>query len=198
MRTISNLSTVLPTSRWRMTWTTSRPCVDVAMTSRPRGNHEHRIIWKAGCLETCTSGLGLGSGCNSPAYTTAESAGGLGNDRGPLFGARPASVCGCGRAVSRRVPIRAGIIGGDLPQRRDRPWAKPVAVGASALSPGGKRSDDGKTSRLAWPAVGGPACRAELVAGRGDFVPAKTLGASDTVLARGRTRRWTTTSASGR
>ena len=29
-----------------------------------------RIIWKAGCLETCTSGLGLGSGCNSPAYTT--------------------------------------------------------------------------------------------------------------------------------
>jgi len=31
---------------------------------------ECRIIWKAGCLETCTSGLGLGSGCNSPAYTT--------------------------------------------------------------------------------------------------------------------------------
>ena len=29
-----------------------------------------RIIWKAGCLETCTSGLGLGPGCNSPAYTT--------------------------------------------------------------------------------------------------------------------------------
>ena len=29
-----------------------------------------RIIWKAGCLETCTSGLGLGSGCESPAYTT--------------------------------------------------------------------------------------------------------------------------------
>lgn len=29
-----------------------------------------RIIWKAGCLETCTSGLGLGPRCDSPAYTT--------------------------------------------------------------------------------------------------------------------------------
>ena len=29
-----------------------------------------RKIWKAGCLETCTSGLGLGAGCNSPLYTT--------------------------------------------------------------------------------------------------------------------------------
>jgi DNA modification methylase len=29
-----------------------------------------RNIWKAGCLETCTSGLGLGSGCNPPTYTT--------------------------------------------------------------------------------------------------------------------------------
>ena len=37
---------------------------------RLRGNDEYRIIWKAGCLETCTSGLGLGPGCNSTAYTT--------------------------------------------------------------------------------------------------------------------------------
>jgi hypothetical protein len=29
-----------------------------------------RNIWKAGCLETCMSGLGLGRGCNSPAHTT--------------------------------------------------------------------------------------------------------------------------------
>jgi len=29
-----------------------------------------RLIWKAGCLETCTSGLGLGPGGSSPAYTT--------------------------------------------------------------------------------------------------------------------------------
>ena len=29
-----------------------------------------RNVWKAGCRETCTSGLGLGPGCNSPAYTT--------------------------------------------------------------------------------------------------------------------------------
>ena len=29
-----------------------------------------RIIWKAGCLETCTSGLGLGPRCDSAAYTT--------------------------------------------------------------------------------------------------------------------------------
>ena len=34
------------------------------------GSQERRIIWKAGCLETCTSGLGLGPGCNSTAYTT--------------------------------------------------------------------------------------------------------------------------------
>ena len=34
-----------------------------------------RIIWKAGCRETCTSGLGLGSGCNSLAYTTSRSRG---------------------------------------------------------------------------------------------------------------------------
>src|SRR5215469_16345965 len=29
-----------------------------------------RKIWKAGCLETYMSGLGLGAGCNSPLYTT--------------------------------------------------------------------------------------------------------------------------------
>ena len=29
-----------------------------------------RIVWKAGCLETCKSGLGLGSGGSSRAYTT--------------------------------------------------------------------------------------------------------------------------------
>ena len=29
-----------------------------------------RIIWKAERLETCMFGLGLGSGCNSPVYTT--------------------------------------------------------------------------------------------------------------------------------
>ena len=34
------------------------------------GSHERRIVWKAGCLETCTSGLGLGPGWNSTAYTT--------------------------------------------------------------------------------------------------------------------------------
>jgi len=34
------------------------------------GSQECRIIWKAGCLETCTSGLGLGPGGSSPAYTT--------------------------------------------------------------------------------------------------------------------------------
>ncbi len=32
-----------------------------------------RNIWKAGCLETCRSGLGLGPGWNSPAYTTMSS-----------------------------------------------------------------------------------------------------------------------------
>ena len=69
-RTISNLSTALPTSTWRTTWTTSRRFVCVVISSKLRGNHECRIIWKAGCLETCTSGLGLGPGCNSPAYTT--------------------------------------------------------------------------------------------------------------------------------
>jgi len=26
------------------------------------GSYERRIVWKAGCLETCTSGLGLGPG----------------------------------------------------------------------------------------------------------------------------------------
>ena len=31
-------------------------------SSKPRGKNESRTIWKAGCLETCTSGLGLGSG----------------------------------------------------------------------------------------------------------------------------------------
>ena len=31
-------------------------------SSSTRGNNEHRIIWKAGCLETCMSGLGLGPG----------------------------------------------------------------------------------------------------------------------------------------
>ena len=61
-RTISNLSTALPTSQWRTTWTTSRRCVCVVTSSRLRGNNESRIIWKAGCLETCTSGLGLGPG----------------------------------------------------------------------------------------------------------------------------------------
>jgi transposase len=116
----------------------------------------------------------------------AESAGGFGNDRGPLLGAWPASVRGRGRAVSRGVSLRAGILGGHLPQRRDRPWAKPVAVGASALSPVGERSDDGETSHLAWPAVGGPVGRAELVAGRGDFVHAEALGSPDAILARAR------------
>ena len=29
-----------------------------------------KAVWKAGCRETCTSGLGLGRGCNSPAHTT--------------------------------------------------------------------------------------------------------------------------------
>ena len=33
------------------------------------GSHGRRIVWKAGCLETCTSGLGFGPGCNSAAYT---------------------------------------------------------------------------------------------------------------------------------
>ena len=61
-RTISNLSIALPTSRWQATWTTSRPCVDGAMIAKRRGTNESRIIWKAGCLETCTSGLGLGPG----------------------------------------------------------------------------------------------------------------------------------------
>jgi hypothetical protein len=37
-----------------------------------RSHDEFRIVWKAGCLETCTSGLGLESGCDSPAYTTAR------------------------------------------------------------------------------------------------------------------------------
>ena len=40
----------------------SRPFVFDATSSKPRGNHVLRIIWKAGCLETCTSGLGLGPG----------------------------------------------------------------------------------------------------------------------------------------
>ena len=62
MRTISNLSTALPTSKWRTAWITSRRSVIGATSSSMRGNNEHRTIWKAGCLETCTSGLGLGPG----------------------------------------------------------------------------------------------------------------------------------------
>ncbi len=37
-------------------------CVCDVTSSKLRGNNENRIIWKAGCLETCTSGLGLGPG----------------------------------------------------------------------------------------------------------------------------------------
>jgi hypothetical protein len=48
----------------------------------------------------------------------AESTSRVGNDRGPLPDARSASVRGRGRAVSRRVPVRAGIARGDLPERR--------------------------------------------------------------------------------
>ena len=40
-------------------------------------------------------------------------------------------------------------LGGDLSQRRGRPRAKSVAVGASALSSSRERPDDGGTSRLA-------------------------------------------------
>lgn len=31
---------------------------------------QFRNFGKAGCFESCTSGLGLGVGCNSPLYTT--------------------------------------------------------------------------------------------------------------------------------
>ena len=74
MRTISYLSTALQTSTWRTAWITSRRFVYDATSSRLRGKNVPRIIWKAGCRETCTSGLGLGSGCNSLAYTTSRSA----------------------------------------------------------------------------------------------------------------------------
>lgn len=70
MRTTLNLSTALRTSPWLRAWITSRRSVTGVTSSRARGNHVRRIIWKAGCLETCTSGLGLGPGCNSLAYTT--------------------------------------------------------------------------------------------------------------------------------
>ena len=63
-----------------------------------------RIIWKAGCLETCTSGLGLGSGCNSPAYTTSSAAG---NNRQGLSASRSLSTppiwenfCGLFQAIN--------------------------------------------------------------------------------------------------
>ena len=64
--------------------------------------------------------------------------------------------------------------------------AKTVAFRATALPPSRERSDDGETSYLAWSAVGGQAGGAELVAGRGDFVHAETLGASDAFPASGR------------
>src|ERR1039458_3954177 len=65
----SNVGSLL-TSKWRTAWITSRLSVSDATSSRLRGNNVLRTIWKAGCLETCTSGLGLGPGCNSTAYTT--------------------------------------------------------------------------------------------------------------------------------
>ena len=106
-RTILNLSTALPTSTWRTAWTTSRRFVIGVTSLSIRGNHVLRIIWKAGCLETCTSGLGLGSGCNSPAYTTPP------RDRNPprCSGLRPIPQ---GHAVSRAL-LRA------VDQRQWRP-----------------------------------------------------------------------------
>ena len=70
MRTTSNLSRALPTSPWPRTWTTSRRFAIAVTSLKARGTNEIRILWKAGRLETCTSGLGLGSRCNSSAYTT--------------------------------------------------------------------------------------------------------------------------------
>ena len=57
---------------------------------------------------------------------------------------------------------------------------------AAALSSNGERPGDGGTSRLAWPAVGGPAGGAELVIGRGDVVHAEALGPSHALLTRAR------------
>ena len=88
--------------------------------------------------------------------------------------------------VADRFPeqcrLRAGVVGGGLSQRRHRAPAEVVALGAAALSSNGERPGDGGTSRLAWPAVGGPAGGAELVVGRGDFVHAEALGATDAIL----------------
>ena len=42
------------------------------------------------------------------------------DDRSQLLGPRPAAVRRGGGPLSRRVPARAGVAGGDLPQRRDR------------------------------------------------------------------------------
>ncbi len=116
----------------------------------------------------------------------AELAGRIGDDRGPLSGARPAAVRRGGGPFSRGVPARAGIVGGGLSQRRHRARAEAVALGATALPSSRERPDDGGTSRLACPAVGGAAGGAELVVGRGDFVPAEALGAADAFLARAR------------
>ena len=49
----------------------------------------------------------------------------------------------------------------------------------SALSPGRERPDDGGTPRLACPAIRGATRRAQLGAGRGDFVPAEAMGEAD-------------------
>ena len=47
-------------------WITSGHCVYDATSSSTRGYNGYRTIWKAGCLETCTSGLGLGPGRRFP------------------------------------------------------------------------------------------------------------------------------------
>ncbi len=116
----------------------------------------------------------------------AESAGQTEDDSWQLPGPRPAAVRGCGERVSRGVPACAGGALRTLSQRRDRPEAESFAAGAIALSPSPERSDHGRTSRLACPAVRRATRGAELRAGRGHLLSAEALGEADAISARGR------------
>ncbi|OQA04304.1 MAG: hypothetical protein BWY69_00027 [Planctomycetes bacterium ADurb.Bin401] len=61
--TISSLLKALPVFRWLILMTMYRPCVNNVIR-RNTAKIRLRNVWRAGCLETCMSGSGLGSDCN--------------------------------------------------------------------------------------------------------------------------------------
>jgi hypothetical protein len=61
-RIILSLSTALPTSTWQTAWITSRRSVYDATSSRQRGKHALRIIWKARMLGNLHVRFGVGAG----------------------------------------------------------------------------------------------------------------------------------------